>query len=1217
MNRYKKTIASSILLIILLSTILSPLTTIAKNVENEYEAKKVLEEEIVVEEIEDLLEEEVIEEEIIEEVEDTDFNEDEKIIEDTELDSEEDELLIEEEDEETQIKKEIDKEIIYVDSQNGNDDNEGSKKDPIKSLDKALSISNEHEKLTQIYLTSGNYEISKAYDHSHIIKNTTIIGENKSNTFINLPEGLGVGVFGDNNIIDVKIKNITFTGNFEDMGIIDTNFNMKNIYFDVKYNHDEFYLPTTLHAESSNVDLNKVDNISDINIIEDPSKRKTTINLTDMELGYIAYDKFEGESHIQSGDINIEASYINLTNIRNLANLNILSEQEVPGINPSISLNNLDFSGGYSEGSEFKSEESGNININAKKVNIENINNIGFLDVNIIEEGKDEVANINNIKFAYENYEEDNGFISYTGGYANICGYSMNIKNIKNVSHINLYSVTGKINLENIDLQYMHYENDTNYENAEEIGGSIVSINSDNVNINGMKNVGNLHLNIEDFENENSIFKIKDVTFSPSSIFNYDVTEIYPGGFYVTGNKIILEDINPDEKSNIGPELYMDGKYIDIRNSIFVSTYISGMEEESNLKLSDVSIIVPTSEKYFTDGIEALGISGFENVNINNFFVKNKIREFDIGYCKNVNINNMTIENTYKNIMYEDSVMHLSEIENLKIRNLKLKNNVVNMISMHDVNYDIEDVNISIDKDFDKVIKLIDKEDLQDGILIVRYGLEDSMHSYGEGNNEIYSSLKNVNIDLSNENVDRYWLNLQFEPTNLNIDRFNLKNSTNVVNQTCFHAIESDIKASNIKLGDKNIKTPLLLKIMNSELDFTNNTIINYEVGSNELIGTESELLHYDNNEEMSINVNNNILDIVKSKDLENDDCEYYENLVSDIQFNNNILLNLKEKDLQNASKNNMFIDDYKQLNFLDDNFKLKKDSLAVDKGNNNFLDTDIFMKDVIGNKRLYNGKIDIGAYEYNKVEEKPEEPETPEENDNNTGNGSSNEKPHIGGGSTGSNKLEKKDHFAYIKGYEDKTVRANDEITREEVAMVFYRLLDSNYRERIEINTNNFDDMSNNRWSNKAVSTLVNGDIITGYPNNEFRPDKSITRAEVAAIASRFDNLEKAENHFLDISKHWAEEYIKSASKKGWVKGYLDNTFRPDEYITRAEFVSLVNNVLERKVNKENILDGIEIFKDLDTKAWYYQDIVEATNSHNYEKTRLNDGSEVWTELK
>lgn len=1216
MNRYKKTIASSILLIMLLSTILSPLTAVAKNIENEYEAGNILEEEIVVEEEvieEEVIEEEIIDDEIIEEVEDTDLNEDEEIIEDKELDIDtEDELLIEE-DEENQVKKEIDKEIIYVDSENGNDDNDGSKKNPIKSLDKALTISNDHENLTEIYLLKGEYDITKDYDRSHIIKSTSIIGENKSNIFINLPDGLGVGVFGANNIIDVKIKNITFTGNFEDMGIIDTNFNMENIYFDVDYNN-ELYNPTLLNVDSSNISLNNVDNISDINIIEDPTGRKTRVNLTDMKLGYIVYDNSNEEKFVEAGDINIDASNINLENIENINNLNISNGNKDSKIKANVNLNNLDFKGSYIEEGDFKSGEAGHINLAAKKLNIENINNIGFLNVNIIEEGKDEVANINNIKFGYELYDEDNGFISYTGGHANIDGYGMNIKNIKNVSNIHLDSIIGEINLENIDLQYM------NYENAEEIEGSSVNIISDNVNINGMKNVGNLHLSTENYENENAIFKIKDVIFSPSSIFNHDGKEISAGGFHIEGSKIILENINPDEESKIGPELDMHGKDIDIKNSTFISTYISGMEEESNLKLRDISIIVPTSEKYYTGDIEIFGITGFENANINDFLVKNNIRELEIDNCINVNINNITIEDTYKNSMYADGLINLYDIENLKVRDLNFKNNVLSIIAMDNVNYDIEDVNISIDKDFDKIIELLNKEDLDYEKLLIQYGLRDYMYSYEEDNDSKYSSIRNVNVNLSNENVDRYWLNLELEGRQLNIDRLNLKNSSNVINQTCFHAFESDIKATNMKLGDKNLMTPLLLEMEESELDLTNNTIINYEVGSKEFLGSEPDILSFDNFDEKLIKINNNILDIVKSKDLESDDCECYENLVSDIQFNNNILLNLEEEELKNNSKDNIFIDDYKELNFLDDNFKLKKDSLAVDKGNNSFLDTDIFMKDVIGNKRLYNGKIDIGAYEYNKVKEKPEQPEqpeTPEENDNNTGNGSSNEKPHIGDTNTDLNKLEKKDHFAYIKGYEDKTVRANNEITREEVAMVFYRLLDSNYRKTIEININGFDDISNNRWSNKAVSTLVNGGIITGYPNNEFRPNANITRAEVAAIASRFDNLEKADNSFLDISKHWAEEYIKSASKKGWVKGYLDNTFRPDEYITRAEFVSLVNNVLERKVNKENILDGIEIFKDLDTKAWYYQDIVEATNSHNYEKIRLNDGSEVWTELK
>lgn len=210
---------------------------------------------------------------------------------------------------------------------------------------------------------------------------------------------------------------------------------------------------------------------------------------------------------------------------------------------------------------------------------------------------------------------------------------------------------------------------------------------------------------------------------------------------------------------------------------------------------------------------------------------------------------------------------------------------------------------------------------------------------------------------------------------------------------------------------------------------------------------------------------------------------------------------------------------------------------------------------------------------------------------------------------------LNKEDHLQYIYGYPDNTVRPDGLITREEVAVVFYRLLEPNYRASILIGEKNFSDIDTNRWSVKHIATLSNGNIIEGYPDGNFKPKNSITRAELATIASKFDNLTYAEtNSFSDIDGHWAIKYINSAVIKGWVKGYPDGTFRPDEYITRAEFVTLVNNVLGRRIHKENILEGIKVFPDLIDSMWYYEAMVEATNSHLY--MRSEDSSELWTEI-
>ena len=210
---------------------------------------------------------------------------------------------------------------------------------------------------------------------------------------------------------------------------------------------------------------------------------------------------------------------------------------------------------------------------------------------------------------------------------------------------------------------------------------------------------------------------------------------------------------------------------------------------------------------------------------------------------------------------------------------------------------------------------------------------------------------------------------------------------------------------------------------------------------------------------------------------------------------------------------------------------------------------------------------------------------------------------------------LNKKDHFQYIQGYPDNTVRPKGLITREEVAAVFYRLLDQGYRLTILTDKENFIDVDSGRWSLKHIATLSNGNIIEGYPDGSFKPGNPITRAELAAIASKFDKLSAVqENSFTDIEGHWAIEYINSAAAKGWVKGYPDGTFKPDQYITRAEFVTLVNNVLGRKVHKDNISEGAKVFPDLLENMWYYEAMMEAINSHTHKMDE--NMSESWIEI-
>ncbi len=211
---------------------------------------------------------------------------------------------------------------------------------------------------------------------------------------------------------------------------------------------------------------------------------------------------------------------------------------------------------------------------------------------------------------------------------------------------------------------------------------------------------------------------------------------------------------------------------------------------------------------------------------------------------------------------------------------------------------------------------------------------------------------------------------------------------------------------------------------------------------------------------------------------------------------------------------------------------------------------------------------------------------------------------------------LEKLDHFAYIIGYPEGDIRPLNNITREEVAMIFYRLLTDESRDAFLSDVNPFPDVEGDRWSNRAISTLFNAGIISGYPDGTFRPSAPISRAEFATIAAKFDNLDLGmPSEFTDIVGHWAEEYITSAENKGWVNGYPDMTFKPDQDITRAESMTLINNVLERAVPKENIHPDAIFWPDISEDDWYFEIVMEATNSHDY--TIEEDGDELWIGLK
>ena len=214
------------------------------------------------------------------------------------------------------------------------------------------------------------------------------------------------------------------------------------------------------------------------------------------------------------------------------------------------------------------------------------------------------------------------------------------------------------------------------------------------------------------------------------------------------------------------------------------------------------------------------------------------------------------------------------------------------------------------------------------------------------------------------------------------------------------------------------------------------------------------------------------------------------------------------------------------------------------------------------------------------------------------------------------SNTLITEEHFAYIIGYPDETVLPERNITREEAATMFYRLLRDDVRENIFTTENDFSDIATERWSNNAISTMANGGYVVGRTDGTFDPEAPITRAEFATMAVRFGSLmDTSGASFSDISGHWAETYILKAATASWVTGRPDGTFDPDAYITRAEAMTLVNNVLSRHVNKEGLHANTRIWIDMTGDEWYYYIVLEATNSHDY--VRQEDGyNETWTEI-
>ena len=212
--------------------------------------------------------------------------------------------------------------------------------------------------------------------------------------------------------------------------------------------------------------------------------------------------------------------------------------------------------------------------------------------------------------------------------------------------------------------------------------------------------------------------------------------------------------------------------------------------------------------------------------------------------------------------------------------------------------------------------------------------------------------------------------------------------------------------------------------------------------------------------------------------------------------------------------------------------------------------------------------------------------------------------------------KLNGDDHFAYVIGYPDGKVHPEGNISRAETATIFFRLLKADIRDGNLTADNDFFDVSDGQWHNKAVSTMAKLGIVKGRRADSFDPDASITRAEFAAICARF-NTKPVENNgsFSDISGHWAENEIERAAAFGWISGYPDGTFHPDARITRAEAMTMINRVLCRMPQSESdLLDSMVTWPDNKPSDWHYLAVQEATNSHDF--NRQGEVGESWTKL-
>ncbi len=201
-------------------------------------------------------------------------------------------------------------------------------------------------------------------------------------------------------------------------------------------------------------------------------------------------------------------------------------------------------------------------------------------------------------------------------------------------------------------------------------------------------------------------------------------------------------------------------------------------------------------------------------------------------------------------------------------------------------------------------------------------------------------------------------------------------------------------------------------------------------------------------------------------------------------------------------------------------------------------------------------------------------------------------------------------EHKSYIKGYKDNTVRPDDNMSREEVTTVIYRIIDDEQKDNVSAEKR-FDDVSLTKWSNKYITYCYDKEIVNGYPDGTFKPEQGITRAEFAKLFYEYAGLSgSGENIFTDITGHWAEKYITEVYEEGFIIGYPDGSYRPNEEITRAEIIAIINRYEGRNPSSNSIENAENNYNDLNNNHWAYKHIIEATNDHKF---TWEDGYENW----